>query len=129
MSRLTGSDALGLYEAYQAVYNPQELTEEQVWEGVEEWVNALIEEGYADTEEAALVIMATMSEEMDDSSTCSKNVLLEYQSISPIVSILFLKKNHFQVKREMGVDTVLMRSSKNQMIKSQNQALMSQHLR
>jgi hypothetical protein len=46
MSRLTGSDALGLYDAYQAVYNPQELTEEQVWEGVEEWVNALIEEGY-----------------------------------------------------------------------------------
>jgi hypothetical protein len=49
MSRLTGSDALGLYEAYQAVYNPQELTEEQVWEEVEEWVNTLIEEGYADT--------------------------------------------------------------------------------
>jgi hypothetical protein len=46
MSRLTGSDALGLYEAYQAVYNPQELTEEQVWEEVEEWVNTLIEEGY-----------------------------------------------------------------------------------
>jgi hypothetical protein len=46
MSRLTGSDALGLYEAYQAVYNPQELTEEQVWEEVEIWVNALIEEGY-----------------------------------------------------------------------------------
>jgi len=46
MSRLTGSDALGLYEAYQAVYAPQELTEEQVWEGVEEWVNSLLEEGY-----------------------------------------------------------------------------------
>tara|TARA_R110000868_G_scaffold113546_1_gene304648 strand:- start:4668 stop:5939 length:1272 start_codon:yes stop_codon:yes gene_type:complete len=46
MSRLTGSDALGLYEAYQAVYNPQELTEEQVWEEVETWVNSLIEEGY-----------------------------------------------------------------------------------
>ena len=46
MSRLTGSDALGLYEAYQAVYNPQELTEEQVWEEVEYWVNDLIEEGY-----------------------------------------------------------------------------------
>jgi hypothetical protein len=46
MSRLTGSDALGLYEAYQAVYNPQELTEEQVWEEVETWVNTLIEEGY-----------------------------------------------------------------------------------
>jgi hypothetical protein len=46
MSRLTGSDALGLYEAYQAVYDPQELTEEQVWEEVETWVNSLIEEGY-----------------------------------------------------------------------------------
>ena len=46
MSRLTGSDALGLYEAYQAVYNPQELTEEQVWEEVETWVNSLLEEGY-----------------------------------------------------------------------------------
>ena len=46
MSRLTGSDALGLYAAYQAVYNPQELTEEQVWEEVETWVNDLIEEGY-----------------------------------------------------------------------------------
>jgi hypothetical protein len=56
-------------------------------------------------------------------------VLLEYQSISPIVSILFLKKNHFQVKKEMEVDMVLMRSSKNQMIKLQNQELKSQHLR
>ena len=46
MSRLTGADALGLFEAYQAVYNPQELTEEQVWEEVEIWVNSLIEEGY-----------------------------------------------------------------------------------
>jgi hypothetical protein len=46
MSRLTGADALGLYVAYQAVYNPQELTEEQVWEEVETWVNSLIEEGY-----------------------------------------------------------------------------------
>jgi hypothetical protein len=46
MSRLTGADALGLFEAYQAVYNPQELTEEQVWEEVETWVNSLIEEGY-----------------------------------------------------------------------------------
>jgi hypothetical protein len=46
MSRLTGSDALGLFEAYQAVYAPQELTEEQVWEEVECWVNDLIKEGY-----------------------------------------------------------------------------------
>jgi hypothetical protein len=46
MSRLTGSDALGLFEAYQTIYTPQEITEEQVWEEVECWVNNLIEEGY-----------------------------------------------------------------------------------
>ena len=46
MSRLTGADAYGLMEAYQAVYASQELTEEQVWEEVETWVNDLIEEGY-----------------------------------------------------------------------------------
>jgi hypothetical protein len=46
MSRLTGTDAYSLMEAYQAVYAPQELTEEQVWEEVEIWVNSLIEEGY-----------------------------------------------------------------------------------
>jgi hypothetical protein len=36
----------GLMEAYSQVYTPQELTEEQVWEEVETWVNSLIEEGY-----------------------------------------------------------------------------------
>jgi hypothetical protein len=46
MSRLTGTDAYGLMEAYNNVYTPQELTEEQVWEEVEIWVNSLIEEGY-----------------------------------------------------------------------------------
>jgi len=46
MSRLTGKEAFGLMEAYQAVYAPQELTEEQVWEGVENWVHSLLEEGY-----------------------------------------------------------------------------------
>lgn len=46
MFRLTGSDALGLVEAYNSIYEPQELTEEQVWEEVEDWVNALVEEGY-----------------------------------------------------------------------------------
>ena len=46
MSRLTGTDAYSLMEAYQAVYSPQELTEEQVWEEVETWVNSLVEEGY-----------------------------------------------------------------------------------
>ena len=46
MSRLTSNEVRGLMEAYQEVYTPQELTEEQVWEEVEEWVNALVEEGY-----------------------------------------------------------------------------------
>jgi hypothetical protein len=46
MSRITGSDAFNLIEAYNAVYAPQELTEEQVWEEVENWVNSLVEEGY-----------------------------------------------------------------------------------
>ena len=46
MSTLTGNDVYGLMEAYQEVYAPKELTEEQVWEEVEEWVNTLIEEGY-----------------------------------------------------------------------------------
>jgi hypothetical protein len=46
MSRLTGTDAYSLMEAYGAVYAPQELTEEQVWEEVETWVNSLLEEGY-----------------------------------------------------------------------------------
>jgi hypothetical protein len=47
MSRITGNDALGLYEAYQSVYAPQEeLTEEQVWEEVEAWATSLVEEGY-----------------------------------------------------------------------------------
>jgi hypothetical protein len=46
MSRITGSDAFGMMEAYNAVYTAQELTEEQVWEEVENWVNSLVEEGY-----------------------------------------------------------------------------------
>ena len=46
MSRLTGSDAKNLMEAYASVYAPQELTEEQIWEEVENWVNSLLEEGY-----------------------------------------------------------------------------------
>ena len=46
MSRITVSDAQGLMEAYNAVYASQELTEEQIWEEVEAWVNALLEEGH-----------------------------------------------------------------------------------
>ena len=46
MSRITGSDAQGLMEAYSAVYAPEEINEEQVWEEVENWVNSLVEEGH-----------------------------------------------------------------------------------
>ena len=46
MSRLTGKEVYSLMEAYQQVYTPQELTEEQVWQGVENWVQSLLEEGY-----------------------------------------------------------------------------------
>lgn len=49
MSRITGSDAKNLMEAYTAIYNPQEeveLTEEQVQEDFENWVNSLVEEGH-----------------------------------------------------------------------------------
>ena len=46
MSRITGTDAFNMMEAYNAVYAPQEITEGQVWEEVEAWVNSLVEEGY-----------------------------------------------------------------------------------
>ena len=39
-------ELLNLKEAYAEVYASQELTEEQVWEEVETWVNSLLEEGY-----------------------------------------------------------------------------------
>jgi hypothetical protein len=46
MSRITGTDAWGMMEAYNAVYTPEEISEEQIWEEVENWVNSLVEEGY-----------------------------------------------------------------------------------
>ena len=46
MDRITSNQVSGLMEAYASVYAPQELTEEQVWEEVEGWVNSLLEEGY-----------------------------------------------------------------------------------
>jgi hypothetical protein len=46
MSRLTSKEVKNIMEAYGAMYAPQELTEEQVWEEVENWVNSLLEEGY-----------------------------------------------------------------------------------
>ena len=48
MSRITGSEARSLMEAYNAVYapqEPQELTEEQIWESAEIWVYECIENG------------------------------------------------------------------------------------
>jgi hypothetical protein len=35
-----------MFEAYAAVYAPQELSEEQVWEEVENWANSLVDAGY-----------------------------------------------------------------------------------
>ncbi len=50
MDRLTGTGALELKEAYNAVYaqqeNEVELTEEQIQEDFENWVNSLVEEGH-----------------------------------------------------------------------------------
>jgi hypothetical protein len=45
MSRITGTDAWGMMEAYNAIYTPEEISEEQIWEEVEAWVNSLVEEG------------------------------------------------------------------------------------
>ena len=50
MDRLTGTGALELKEAYNAVYAQQEneieLTEEEIQEDFENWVNSFVEEGY-----------------------------------------------------------------------------------
>lgn len=46
MTRLTGNDAFGLMEAYNSMYAPQELTEEQIHEDFGNWVYSLMEEGY-----------------------------------------------------------------------------------
>ena len=47
VEKMRAQEIRGLMEAYSQVYvEPQELTEEQVWEEVETWVNSLLEEGY-----------------------------------------------------------------------------------
>jgi hypothetical protein len=46
MSRISGSEVKNLMEAYSEIYALEELTEEQVWKEVENWVNSLLEEGY-----------------------------------------------------------------------------------
>ena len=43
---MNSKDYRNIRESYLQVYAPQELTEEQVWEEVEYWVNSLLEEGY-----------------------------------------------------------------------------------
>jgi len=43
---MNSKDYRNIREAYLQVYAPKELTEEQVWEEVEYWVNSLLEEGY-----------------------------------------------------------------------------------
>lgn len=43
---MDAKQVMDIMEAYSNVYASQELTEEQVWEEVEEWVNSLLEEGY-----------------------------------------------------------------------------------
>jgi hypothetical protein len=47
MSRITGSDAKGLMDAYGDIHSvKEELNVDLIWEEVETWVNSLIEEGY-----------------------------------------------------------------------------------
>lgn len=72
MSRLTGTDTKGLMEAYSAVYAPQELTEEQVWEEVETWVNSLLEEGYDLSEYTWEEMYESYLEELTDAQKNTK---------------------------------------------------------
>lgn len=47
MGRLTSQEVGGLMEAYNSIYAPQvEITEEQIWEEVKNWVDSLVAEGY-----------------------------------------------------------------------------------
>ena len=43
---MRAEEVKGLMEAYSQVHGPKELTEDQLWEEVESWVNSLLEEGY-----------------------------------------------------------------------------------
>lgn len=65
MSRLTGTDAFGLTEAYKSVYEIREIEEEvdvNILDTFDLVVEYLIREGYAENENNAIVIMANMSE-------------------------------------------------------------------
>jgi len=78
MARITGSDAKKLYELYDSIYEMKECEhQEENFEHVLEEEDLqeydvdlfdlikghLIDEGYAETEEAALAMMANMTEE------------------------------------------------------------------
>jgi len=65
MSNLTANDTRGLMEAYAAVYD-QDLREQSFY--LFDIIKGhLLDEGYADTEDAAINIMANMSEEWKQS--------------------------------------------------------------
>jgi len=73
MSNLTANDTRGLMEAYAAVYD-QDLREQSFY--LFDIIKGhLLDEGYADTEDAAINIMANMSEEW-------KQSIVEQSSIS-----------------------------------------------
>jgi hypothetical protein len=135
MSRLTGNLALGLFEAYQAVYNPQQYTKDQLWEEVEYWVNELmregydlsdytweemyesydyyntivcylLDEGYADTNEAALVIMANMSEEWRQSIVEEEGRYGQTTTKTPSGQTVTMNKGYpATLNKEKGVKT------------------------
>lgn len=87
MTRLTGTDAWGLMEAYNAVYAPQEITEEQIWEEVELWVNSLVEEGY-DLSEYTWDEMRELYEAKVDDVEDKK---LEKRGVDPVTRIMVKK--------------------------------------
>jgi hypothetical protein len=85
MSRLTGADAKGLMEAYNNVYAPQELTEEQVWEEVENWVNSLLEEGY-DLSDYTWEEMYESYLQLDEADLSGKSVAALNRAQNPLKS-------------------------------------------
>jgi hypothetical protein len=101
MSRLTGKDALGLFEAYGAIYTPQEkISEEQIWEEVEAWVNSLVEEGndlseftWEEMYEAYLNEYAGST----SSSTTAADLIRQRQAAKPQMKGLSIGKGGFNI--------------------------------
>jgi hypothetical protein len=85
MSRITGSEVASLMEAYSAVYAPQELTEEQIWEEVENWVNSLLEEGY-DLSEYTWEEMYEAYLQLDEVDLSGKSVAALNRAQNPLKS-------------------------------------------